>query len=331
MQLNGMSHESFEDLIGAYALDACDEDEVAAVEAYVAEHPEANASVERLRAAAAWLGASGPLMPPPDLRANVLERANAIEPASGVDAYTELTDAFEQELRDLPRDAIETVTHNGLTIRQLVAHLTAIDAVFMDELLPTASGRPFIDANTVVEITDDALAEVGDVSFDDIFREWKVTRGKLRDAANAAPDQNVMGYSTDDALVIRAFETWTHLDDVRRIAGRPGFVPAASVLRAMGDLSVRVVPYALAVHGRSRPGESVKIVLTGPGGRAWHVPLAPGEVPQGGPATVMTVDIVDWCARFADRMAPEALTVQVEGDRAVADDVVLSAPAFAGL
>jgi hypothetical protein len=30
-------------------------------------------------------------------------------------------------------------------------------------------------------------------------------------------------------------------------------------------------------------------------------------------------------------MAPEALTVQVEGDRAVADDVVLSAPAFAGL
>jgi uncharacterized protein (TIGR03083 family) len=326
-----LDHDSFEELIGAYALDACDEDEVAAVEAYVAEHPEANASVERLRAAAAWLGASGPLVPPPNLRSNVLELAGSIEPASGVDAYTEITDAFEEELRDLPRDAVETVTHNGLTIRQLVAHLTAIDAVFMDELLPTATGRPFIDANTVVEITDAALARVGDASFDDLFREWKVTRGKLRDAANAAPDHDVMGYSTEDALVIRAFETWTHLDDVRRNAGRPGFVPAASVLRAMGDLSVRVVPYALAAQGLTRPGESVKIVLTGPGGRAWHVPLAPGEVPEGDPTAVMTVDIVDWCARFADRLTPAQLAVQVEGDRAIVDDVVLSAPAFAGL
>src|SRR5207342_505008 len=49
----------FEDLIGAYALDACEPDEVAALDAYVDSHPEIAAEVERLREAAAALGAAG--------------------------------------------------------------------------------------------------------------------------------------------------------------------------------------------------------------------------------------------------------------------------------
>ena len=51
-----LTPEAFEDLIGAYALDACEPDEVAAIDAYVAAHPEAAAEVERLREAAAALG-----------------------------------------------------------------------------------------------------------------------------------------------------------------------------------------------------------------------------------------------------------------------------------
>ena len=58
-------HREFEDLVGAYALDACSDDEVAAVDAYVDAHPDACAEVEHLRAAAAWIGASGSLTPPP--------------------------------------------------------------------------------------------------------------------------------------------------------------------------------------------------------------------------------------------------------------------------
>src|SRR5439155_9433745 len=53
-----ISREEFEDLLGAFALDACDADEMAAVEQYVAAHPEVNREVERLRAAAAGLAAS---------------------------------------------------------------------------------------------------------------------------------------------------------------------------------------------------------------------------------------------------------------------------------
>jgi hypothetical protein len=61
------------------------------------------------------------------------------------------------------------------------------------------------------------------------------------------------------------------------------------------------------------------------------VPGAPGERPHEEPATVVTVDIVDWCHRFADRIEADALPMQVEGDPALAADIVAAAPAFAGL
>ena len=329
MQLN---HESFEDLIGAYALDACDEEEVAAVEAYVAGNPDACIEVERLRAAAAWIGAAGTATPPPDLRASLLARAaTTVVAADGVDAYTELTDTFADDLEALAPDAVEVVTHNGLTIRELVAHLAAIDEVFVEELTAAAPARPFIDATSVIDITREALDRAGNKPFAELFREWRATRGKLRDAAAASPDRHVMGYSVSDALVIRAFETWTHLDDVRRTTARETYVPRPAVVRSMADLSMRVVPYALAVNGMARPGESMKFVLTGPGGGSWDVPLAPGEHPADDPATVVTVDVIDWCNRFADRLEPDALSMHVEGDRAAATDVVLAAPAFTGL
>ncbi|MCU1428377.1 MAG: domain containing protein [Actinomycetia bacterium] len=328
MELN---HESFEDLVGAYALDACEPDEAAAIEEYIATNDEAFAETERLRAAAAWLGAGGPLVPPPGLRFTLLTRAGAVVPASGADAYGALTEGFEAEVAAFPRDATHTRTQNGLDVRELVAHLDAIDRTFLNELRAPTS-RAFIDAAAVVEITGEALEQATDSSFDEIVAHWDATRRDLLDAAASATDgRTVMGYGVDDALVIRAFETFTHLDDLRRIQGLPGFVPDASVLRSLADLSMRVVPYALAVTGRAHPGQSARIVLSGPGGRSWDVPLAPGEHPSGDPDVTMTVDMLEWCHRFSDRIDAELVAMEVEGDAAVAFDVVAAAPAFTGL
>jgi uncharacterized protein (TIGR03083 family) len=343
MQLNRpmdpMHPERFEDLVGAYALDACAEDEVVALDAYVETNPAAYAEAERLRAAAAWLGASGSLVPPPGLRATLLARAAhaaAVEPASGAEAYGELTERLAAELAALPAGQVEQVTHNGLSVRHLVAHLATIDRVFLEQLLGTGPTRASIDAATIEDVTRDALAHVGDTAFEDVVAQWRATRDELHDAATVAtaagePDRAVMGYSVDDALLIRAFETWTHLDDVRRTRDRAGYVPGGGALRAMADLSIRILPFALAVTGRARSGASLRLVMTGPGGHAWDVPLAPGETPAGEPDAVMTVDIVDWCRRFADRIAPEAVPVEVDGDRAIALDVLAAAPVFAGL
>jgi uncharacterized protein (TIGR03083 family) len=218
-----------------------------------------------------------------------------------------------------------------LTVRELVAHLDAIDRVFYEELTAPAPCRPFPNAAAVEEITEDALALVAGTPFPEVVSGWRSTRAKLAAAATAAPERQVMGYGVDDALVIRAFETWTHLDDVRRVTDQAGYVPPAPVLRSMADLSMRVLPYALAATGRSHPGEAVRVVLTGPGGRSWDVPLAPGEPVAGEPTTVMTADILDWCSRFADRLDPSEFEVAVQGERALVADLVASAPAFSSL
>jgi uncharacterized protein (TIGR03083 family) len=325
-----LDRQSFEELLGAYALDACEPDEVAALDAYVDAHPEAFAEVERLRAAAAWIGASGSTTPPPGLRGALLTRANAVEPASGLDAYTQIVDVLAGELDEFPAGAVEEVTANGLTVRELVGHLAAGDGAFLEALTVDTPTYTSFSGPVVEELTRAALASFGDASFDDMRAAWDTTSRALRAAAVEHGDVKPMGYELDDAMVIRTFETWTHLDDIRRVAGKPGYVPSAPVLRAMSGLAKRLLPFTMALTGRARPGETVQIVLTGPGGRAWDVPLAPGEEP-GEPAATMTVDIVDWCRRVADRLPAESLDVRAGGDVSLVEAAVLAAPALAVL
>jgi anti-sigma factor RsiW len=66
-----------DDLLGAYALDAVEPSEAAAVEAYLERAPGAADEVARLRNAAAWIGATEALTPPPELHGTVLEAARA--------------------------------------------------------------------------------------------------------------------------------------------------------------------------------------------------------------------------------------------------------------
>ena len=70
-----ITREEFEELLGAFALDACDAEETAAVEQYMTAHPDVDREVERLRTAAAGLAASDALAPPRDVRNGVFERA----------------------------------------------------------------------------------------------------------------------------------------------------------------------------------------------------------------------------------------------------------------
>jgi hypothetical protein len=99
----------------------------------------------------------------------------------------------------------------------------------------------------------------------------------------------------------------------------------------MADLSMRSLPFALAASGRPRPGRRVRVVLTGAGGGRWTVPGAPGE-PVDGPADAeLRADVVDWCRRVADRLAPGDLPHEASGDLDLVRDLLAAAPAFAGL
>ena len=72
-----LSDVEVEELLGAYALDACEPDETAAIEAVLARRPDLAREAERLSSVAAWLGATEATEPPGGMRDRVLDRARA--------------------------------------------------------------------------------------------------------------------------------------------------------------------------------------------------------------------------------------------------------------
>jgi hypothetical protein len=102
----------------------------------------------------------------------------------------------------------------------------------------------------------------------------------------------------------------------------------------MSALASRILPLALALAGRQRPGKTARLALTGPGGGEWLVPMGVGDDVTGSPLTpdvTVTADVVDWCRLVGDRMTPEAMRVRIDGDEQLGRDLVAAAPALATL
>ncbi len=325
-----MTPQQFEHLIGAYALDACADDEVAALDAYVRSNPDAAAEVERLREAAAALGAVGALQPPVALRDRLIEVANErVTAVTGQEALQAETDRFDALLATLRDSDLDAVTDNGLSIRDLVAHVEAVDRAFVAEVDTPRYG--LIGGSEVEAITRDALPQHAGESFAETVTRFRRTRSELVSLGDRVPaDHRVAGYRRDDTLVIRAFETWTHHDDIERALGRDRTLPAPAVMRAMAELAAHSMPLAMAVRGTDRRDRTARLVLTGPGGGEWTFACGAGEP---GPVAdvVIRASVVDWCRRFADRLEPDDVPMQVDGDADLARELVRAANAFAGL
>ena len=114
-------------------------------------------------------------------------------------------------------------------------------------------------------------------------------------------------------------------------AEREEALAAPAVIRAMAELSIRSLPLAMAVRGTAQPHRIARLVLTGAGGGEWTFACGPGEPENGAADVVIRASVVDWCRRFADRLEPDAVPIEVDGDAELAKDLVRAANAFAGL
>jgi uncharacterized protein (TIGR03083 family) len=241
------SREEFEDLLGAFALDACDTDETAAMDRFAAAHPEVAVEVERLRTAAAGLAASDALAPPRDVRTSVFELARARRAPreqTAVEVYAEVEAALVALLDDLPASALGLVTLNGLTVRELLAHLAAMESlVAMWIGVPTLPG---VTDEGVETRTAEVVRITSGWSVADVVALWRRSVAAIRGAAPGSPTCRWFGSDmpTDLVLLVRAFETWTHTDDIRRVLGRALDVPSAAALRTMAEGSMTLVPAA---------------------------------------------------------------------------------------
>jgi uncharacterized protein (TIGR03083 family) len=336
-----MTEDELRELLAAHALHASLPEEEVRIERLLATDPAAAAEFHRLSNAAAWIGATEALTPPPTLRRSVLAAARERRHAALGDALMRLyrteTDRFAALVTTLRPEELAARTANGLSVRDLLIHLAA-----MESMVSAGLGTPVttIAAGTDVEGRTATFVEALAVRpVDDVQAIWRDgIDGVLQWAATGAPRGLLpwlgVDVHRDTLLISRAFETWIHADDIRRALGRPLEPPSPGDLHAMADFSLRNLPIWMELTGRAHPGRTARVVLTGAGGGSWLVPMGDGTAAETAEAAVdveLEVDVVAWCHRVGERVTTDGIEARVEGDAALARDLLEAASAVATL
>ena len=316
------------ELLGAYALDALDEQEVAAVEALLERDPDSAREVERLREAAAWIAATEALAPPRDLRSQLFERAQAL-PAE-LRVYRQAVARHEALLDSIPDSQLDAHTVNGLSVGDLVVHLASMESAVAETVgLPQA-----VTAETDVDArTDEYLREFSADPLGAGRRSWRTAAATIDDWATSGQGHGRLPWNGFAAgrrtiLATRAFELWTHDDDIRVALGRDREVPTEPEIALMSDIAVGILPFCLSATGEV-PAASVRVVLSGPGGGSWDVSLDGRE--HSGVDVTLTMNVVDYCRRVADRITIDECSAQIDGDVALGHRMLACATALATL
>jgi uncharacterized protein (TIGR03083 family) len=334
-----MTDDEVRALLAAHALHASLPEEEVRIERLLRDDPAAAAELQRLSNAAAWIGATEALTPPPALRHSVLAAARERRHTAGDDGLMRLyrteTDRFAALVATLDSGDLAARTANGLSVRDLLIHLAA-----MESMVSAGLGTPVttIEAGTDVEgRTARFVEELAVRPVDDVEAIWRDgIDGVLQWAATGAPHGLLpwlgVDVQRDTLLISRAFETWIHADDIRRALGRPLEPPSPAHLHTMADFSLRNLPVWMELTGRAHPGETARVVLTGAGGGSWLVPMGGDRTRASEVVAVeVEVDVVAWCHRVGERVTTDAIAARVEGDAALARDLLDAASAVATL
>jgi uncharacterized protein (TIGR03083 family) len=327
-------HDAIADRLGAWALDGVDErGEAAAVEEHLRTCAACASEARRLRAAAGWLGVQDVIPAPAGLREKVLAEATRRRPPTLLrtltQAYAAQVELLDEVLGTVAPDAWQYPDPRHGDVRGLLAHLAGNDAMLAADLggkvVTPADGDVRMVWRLQAELLLSRLATVeaapsgaaADPATEPGAAPVPAGVRTLDRPVRLAARRGTPVRPLRDALVQRAFETWTHRDDLAAVVGRPQEAPLPAEVRRIVDLSVRVLPGALRTAGLVRPEGGVRLVLEGPGEGEWFVPLGhPGPVSRVD-ATVRA-DAVAYTRLVAGRRAVASLGAAVTGSTPVA-------------
>jgi uncharacterized protein (TIGR03083 family) len=278
-----------------------------------------------------------PIPMPADLRERVLaasRRARAagravpeIREISPAEALARAADAFFGVLCALDGGGWQRPVLRDLDVQGLVGHLIGVE----EDVQRCLSGDPEVAGAGHVESTQPAAARQAGRPPEATRTDWRRavdrTLAQAGAAGDAAGEVAVHGMRLPLAalLVVRAFELWTHENDIRQVTGLPPSVPDASTLHLMTGLAAGLLPQAASMTGWRQP-VSLRLVLTGEGGGTWDV--AVGEGPDPVPVAIVT-DAVGFCRLAANRITAAELDVHVTGDPEQAAGLLAAASVLA--
>jgi Putative zinc-finger len=305
------AHADFSDVLGAWALDGCGDTEAAAVRAHLGECADCAAQARRLRSAAGWLGTERVQPAPEELRRSVLAAARARRPPMArvtlANAYADQVALLDAALaRMSPSDWRRVDARHG-DVRGVLGHLADNDALIAAELGLPAVPRPATGDGPALRVAwrtqaDAMLAGVAEADLDRTVRLAGTGRRPVR--------------TLRDALVQRAFETWTHRDDIGAIST---IAPPGQVHRIV-ELAVALLPAALRVSEPARADRAWRLVLHGSGGGDWTVPAGAARV-----EVTVGADAADFARLAANRRSPRTMPHTVTGDHSLAEAILRAA------
>jgi uncharacterized protein (TIGR03083 family) len=249
----------------------------------------------------------------------------AIPPA---EAFSRAADAFYGLLCALSEEDWRRPVLRDLDVQGLVGHLIGVE----EDTHRCLSGDPAVADSDHVESTQPAAVRQAGRAHAATRTEWRQAADHTlllaRDIGDLDAVVGVHGIRLPVCalLVVRAFELWTHENDIRHAAGLARSVPDPSTLRLMTWLAARLLPYGAALTGMPA-AVNVRLVLTGPGGGTWDVLL--GESPPEAAAIGIVTDAVGFCRLVANRLTPDDLDLHVTGDAGHAAGVLAAAAALA--
>lgn len=348
-----IDRQELAELLEAYALDLLDEATRGEVERALHLHPDLRDRAASMQQTLSLLAESEEAAAPDDLRSTMLVaaadrrppgRADGDPPAAdALQCYRETADELSTLLEALTDDDFGAETIYGSTVAELLAHLCAVEAYTQAAL----EGRPFAgDLPDGHRALTDPLVDRRDRS--ELIGRWRGGRdGLVAVAERLSSDQlgaEVSFHDTmlrvDQLLVARAFELWTHGDDIARAVGRPDRAPGPAVLRTMADTVAELLSGILSGGrggsgsgdgGQAQGSTSLRLTLTGPGGGSWMLGLGPGSVDELADAdATLVADVVDFCHLAADRIRPpQSLAAVRLGNDALLDALLAVTPMLA--
>jgi uncharacterized protein (TIGR03083 family) len=246
------------------------------------------------------------------------------------EAFARAADAFHRLLRELPDADWARPALRDLDVQGLVGHLAGVE----DDVQRSLAGDPAVAAADLVASTQAAAVRQAGRRPAETRAEWRLAADRtieLVRACDLGTEVAVHGMRIPVSLllVVRAFELWVHDNDIRQAAALPPSVPDPATLSLMTEVAARLLPRAAARTGADEP-TSLHLVLTGPGGGTWDVPIGTGGADGAEPADVVIVsDAVDFCRLVANRATPAGLDLHITGDAERAAAVLAAAPVLA--
>ncbi len=324
-------------------MDLLDEPTRRRVEQALDHHIDLRARVGAMQHTLSLLAEGEESTAPLGLRASALDLAKARRapgravgdppPADPARCYRETADDLSALLGSLDGDDFDAETIYGTTVADLLAHLCAVE----DYCRATLEHRPYGGdlAGGHVALTDPSIDRRDRNA---LVARWRAGRDRVAAVADELSPNGLAAEVTfhgatvraDHLLVARAFELWTHAEDIARALGRDERPPTPAVLRTMADTATSMLSGLLSglqTHG----DKSLRVTLTGPGGGSWVLGLGRSPVDELADAdATLVADVVNFCRLAADRVRPPQSLVAIRrGDDELLDDLLAVAPTLA--